>query len=399
MMAVGRLGARSAVRNPGRSVLTAGLIASASFLIIAVESFRHDPSAEGPELHSGNGGFSLLAESTAPLLQDLNTPAGRDALSAALARGAEGVVDATRFYSFRVRPGDDASCLNLYRPAEPKILGVPQAMMDRGGFVFAASTAETPAEKLNPWELLNKDMPGGAVPAIGDYNTLQWVLHLGLGDQIRVIGDRGQPVTLQIVGMLRGSLLQGELMLGEAKFIEHFPSQSGFRFFLVETGPDDAEQVAGLLERSLAEYGFDVTTTAARLASYMAVENTYLSTFQLLGGLGLLLGTFGLATVLLRNVFERRGELALMRCLGFRRSWLAWLVLAENLMLLVAGLAGGVVSALLAVAPHLAGAGAKVPLGSLAILLGLVLAAGLAAGLVGVAATLRSELLPALRAE
>jgi ABC-type antimicrobial peptide transport system permease subunit len=296
--------------------------------------------------------------------------------------------------------------LNLYRPAEPRILGVSQAMIDRGGFVFAGSIAESPEERENPWRLLDSDRGGNGaeadqqiVPAIGDYNTLTWVLQLGLGDQIQLTGDRGEPVTLQIVGMLRGSLFQGELLIGETNFVRHFPSQSGYRFFLIEAGTGIADQVATLLERNLTEYGFEVTTTAARLAGYMAVENTYLSTFQLLGGLGLLLGTFGLATVMLRNVFERRGELALMRCLGFRKSWLAWLVLSENLMLLVAGLAGGVLSALLAVAPHLAGAGAAVPVGWLALMLALVLAAGLAAGLVGVAATLRAELLPALRAE
>ena len=60
------------------------------------------------------------------------------------------------------------------------------------------------------------------------------------------------------------------------------------------------------------------------------MQNTYLSTFQSLGGLGLLLGTLGLAAVQLRNVLERRGELALLRAAGFRRRTLAALVLLEN---------------------------------------------------------------------
>ena len=76
------------------------------------------------------------------------------------------------------------------------------------------------------------------------------------------------------------------------------------------------------------------------------MENTYLSTFQALGGLGLILGSLGLAVVLLRSVWERRGELALLRALGFRRATLVWLVLAENGFLLLLGLAAGTVSAL-----------------------------------------------------
>src|SRR5918998_153023 len=71
--------------------------------------------------------------------------------------------------------------------------------------------------------------------------------------------------------------------------------------------------------RCLAQ-GLEVTPAAARLESYLAVRNMYLSTFQALGGMGLLLGTLGLAVVLLRSVWERRGELALVRALGYRRG-------------------------------------------------------------------------------
>ena len=54
-------------------------------------------------------------------------------------------------------------------------------------------------------------------------------------------------------------------------------------------------------------------STGARLAAFQEVQNTYLSIFQLLGGLGLLLGTVGLGMVVLRNALERRSELAELR--------------------------------------------------------------------------------------
>ena len=122
--------------------------------------------------------------------------------------------------------------------------------------------------------------------------------------------------------------------------------------------------------------------TAERLQSYLAVENTYLSTFQALGGLGLLLGSLGLAVVLLRSVWERRGELALLRALGFRRLTLGWLVLAENGFLLLLGLAAGTVSALVAAAPHLVRQAAATPWLSLAGVLAATVAVGLAVGAV-----------------
>src|SRR5690606_41386733 len=91
---------------------------------------------------------------------------------------------------------------------------------------------------------------------------------------------------------------------------------------------------------------------AERLADFLAVQNTYLSTFQTLGGLGLLLGTLGLGTVMLRNVLERRGELALLRAVGFRRGQVTSMVLVENAFLLLWGLSAGAISPLMAMSPH-----------------------------------------------
>ncbi len=141
---------------------------------------------------------------------------------------------------------------------------------------------------------------------------------------------------------------------------------NGYRFFLIDTRGKDAHQAAQALEGTLGDYGFDAETSAQRLAAFFAVQNTYLSTFQSLGGLGLLLGTFALAAVQLRSVLERRGELALMRAAGFRRAWLARMVMIENALLLTTGLASGIVAALVAVLPFWLAGGAAVPWASLA---------------------------------
>jgi ABC-type antimicrobial peptide transport system permease subunit len=169
--------------------------------------------------------------------------------------------------------------------------------------------------------------------------------------------------------------------------------------FLIETSLADMPAVEQVLENSLGDFGFDVTRSADRLAAFMAVQNTYLTTFQSLGGLGLLLGTFGLATVQLRNVLERRGELALLRAAGFRRARLALLVMLENAALLVGGLGVGVLAALIAILPHLLQGGAAIPWGTLTVTLSIVLLVGLAAGMSAVRATLRAPLLPSLRGE
>jgi ABC-type antimicrobial peptide transport system permease subunit len=135
------------------------------------------------------------------------------------------------------------------------------------------------------------------------------------------------------------------------------------------------------------------------LNAFNAVQNTYLGTFQMLGGLGLLLGSAGLGAVVLRNVLERRGELAAMAATGFSRERLRALVLSEHAALLVIAIMIGAVAALVAVLPALLVPGSRLPFG----LLGLTLAAVVLNGFVwtwlATVVASRGNLLAALRGE
>src|SRR6185369_16146956 len=83
---------------------------------------------------------------------------------------------------FRVRAGDDASCLNLYQPASPTIMAPTADFVASGRFSFQDSLAVTDQEKNNPWLLLDRELEDGVVPAIADANSMTYVLHLKLGD-------------------------------------------------------------------------------------------------------------------------------------------------------------------------------------------------------------------------
>lgn len=416
-----RLAVRSGARHPLRSTLTIGLMAAASFLIVAISAFRLDPPREGVALHSGDGGFALFAQTDQPIYQDLNTPDGRNELG--FDEADEKLMASTEIIGLRAQAGDDASCLNLYQPQQPRILGVPPALVKHDGFEWAGTAAKTDAERANPWLLLNTGPAADGsiktslpIPVILDANTATYSLHLkGVGSTYEITDARGQKVPLVVVGLLANSLFQGELLIGEADLLRLFPEASGQRVFLVgpkdiaaRTKPDEktatipfahGKEIEKSLDSNLGDYGFDAEPTAKRLGDFMAVQNTYLSTFQSLGGLGLLLGTLGLAVVQLRSVIERRGELALMRAFGFRRRRLAVLVLLENTTLLLGGLAAGVIAALVAILPQLIGGSASTPWLSLVATLAAVLIFGLTAGLLAVRATLRGPLIPALREE
>jgi len=377
------LGARNGARYPTRSVLSAGLVASATFVIVAVAVNRHDVGSQQPSFRSGDGGFRFIAESDLPLYRDQ------------LALDDSDLPEMT-LLPFRLQPGEDASCLNLYRPARPTLLGATPQMIERGGFAFQSSLAETDAEKTNPWLLLDRQMPDGAIPVFGDANSVMWILHLGLGQNLEWTDAQGRSQRLVIAGLLSRSIFQSQLILSEKHFLDMFPDHGGFRLFLIESASPEA---GTKLEERFTDRGFDATRTADRLAAYLVVENTYLSTFQTLGGLGLLLGTLGLAVVMVRNVLERRAELALLQAVGFRRWSISWLVLAENGFLLVLGVLMGTVTALLAVLPHLLSGLAEPPWLGLTATLLVILAVGLVAGVVAVGATLRTPLVPALRRE
>jgi ABC-type antimicrobial peptide transport system permease subunit len=169
---------------------------------------------------------------------------------------------------------------------------------------------------------------------------------------------------------------------------------------LVESPPTQASTIAARLGDAMADHGADATSTTERLAQFHRVENTYLSTFQALGGLGLVLGTIGLATVLLRNVLERRRELALLRAVGFRGSHVLTMVVAENVLLLGCGLLAGAVCAGLAIAPAIAERGGRFPVTSGgALLLFAVFMTGLVSSIVAMNAATRAPLLSSLRSE
>jgi hypothetical protein len=287
-------------------------------------------------------------------------------------------------------------------------LGVTPAMVDhfnhpdRPRFAWAESAAESPAEKANPWLLLNRkfaDTPE-AIPVILDKNTAMYSMHLFLGKGTGVVfetrDDDGHLLKFRIVGLLANSVLQGSLLISEKNFTRLFPDISGHRMFLARSALPPGKLVEAL-EGALSYQGLDAVESRARLRDLLDVQNTYLSTFQSLGALGLLLGTFGLAAVQLRSVLERRGELALMRAAGFRRWRLAKIVMIENALLLAGGLCVGLFAALLAVLPHWLAGGAEAPLVDLAIYLGIVLVVGLISGLAAVRATLRAPLVAALR--
>ena len=270
----------------------------------------------------------------------------------------------------RLKPGQDAGCNNLYKATRPTVLGVKsgfgKSADQRQGFAWA-TYADCKMAERSPWDLLQTSATGSRadpIPLILDQNTAMWSLQMygGLGEIKSFEYEKGKPLHFQVVGLLMNSVLQGKLFIGESNFETSFPRISGYRFFLIDCPQGNQQDISETLESRLGDIGMDVSDSAGVLSGMMAVQNTYLRTFQSLGGLGLLLGTVGLAISQVRSVLERKRELAVMRSMGFTRQKLMTMVMSETASLLLLGIGCGVVCAGLAVLPHAWFAGTQPPI-------------------------------------
>ena len=407
------LGVRNCARRRKRSLATLGLLACGSFLIASIGVFRLDAVKDARRRSSGTGGFALLGETTLPVVQDLNTKAGRDFFGL-----EDNTMERVGVVPLRVRDGDDASCLNLNRAQKPRLLGVkPEQLAERQAFAFEKVAGGF--RKENPWWLLKRsrrheeadqaksNRPSSYVggheaeetPAVGDAASIVWAMGKKVGDTLDYTDEHGNAFKVRLVGAVANSILQGNLLIDEDEFVARFPYENGYRMFLIDAPARDVNEISKTLSRALRDVGLELTPTPERLAAFNAVQNTYLSTFQILGGLGLVLGSVGLGVVVMRNVLERRSELALLLAVGFRRRALKWLVLSEHGALLFVGLAIGIIAAVVAVSPALFSPGTEVPYLSLVLTLAAVLISGAVWTWIATALALKGRLLDALRNE
>ncbi len=342
-----RIGLRGLRFRPARVLFVATLLSSATFVVFAVSSFaKRDTSDRTPS--GPRGGFDLFVETSGPVFDDIATPEGR--LRSGLG-DAEGPLGRTPISRFRLREGEDTSCLNLYAPTNPRLLGVEKSFRDLGRFPFAASLATTEGEKANPWTLL---MPasglGREIPAIVDANSLQYVLHKSLGDTMDILDGHGKPLRLKFVASLKETALRSEILIAEEAFETYFPQAEGYRVFLVEA-PAAEGATAQALRDAWRDRGALVSSLADRLARYYEVENTYLASFQWLGALAAALSTLTLIAVAARSVFERRAEWFVLRTSGFAPGDLRVIVASEIAALALASVSIGAIAAAIALLP------------------------------------------------
>ena len=372
-------------RRRGRSLATIALLGGGAFMVFAVSSMHEDLYASAHLRSSGTGGYSLLAESTFPLLEKPEFIAKSDTLSAA---------------AIKVRDGDDASCLNLNHSQQPGVLGVNVAeFAARKGFASEATAAGL-------WERLNVKLEDGAIPALaGDANTAMWTLKkktgIEKGDYLIYQDEGGAEVKVKLVGALpmRLSVFQGKILMSDENFTRLFPAEDGYRMLLIDAPADAIASTVQSLNRAYDRFGLDAIPPVERILEFYAVETTYLAMFLVLGGLGLAIGSVGMGVVVLRNLLERRGELAMLGALGYPHAAIIRMLYIEYGFLLFAGLGTGIMAASLAIIPSFFATNSQVNVSTQVELALLVFVVSLGCTATAILLGFRRERFDALRSE
>ena len=394
-----------------RNITLITILSIGIFIVLATGAYRVDFTRDAEKSSSGTGGYDWFITTQIGLKSDLNTPEG-------LSKTAlDDLPEGTRFVQMHRFESDDASCLNLNRVLRPSVLGLdPATFIDRQSFSFVKTMVHS---FDSPWQLLQHNMGPGRIPAIADQTVITWGLGLSVGDSIAYLNERGDTLQLILVSGLANSVFQGHLLISEENFITHFPSNSGSKVMLAdfpaikenfeteassheedETANASAynddrrvnesssqvqdvsssqvqdvsssqvqeksssqvqEETKALLEGALRNYGVELQPASDRLAMFNSVTNTYLDIFLAMGGIALLLGTIGIAILLIRSVHSRRRIFAMMQAVGIPIRQLYQIIGIEYLIILGAGISIGVVAAAVASLSGLLAAGAGVP--------------------------------------
>ncbi|MCM8540624.1 MAG: ABC transporter permease, partial [Lentisphaeraceae bacterium] len=352
---------RNLSRKSARSLGAVLLMACGTFLVLNTVARQKTLSFDASDNKSGTGGFEYFAQTSISLRYKPDTKEGQDEFGVE----AELLKD-SKVVSIRYHRGDDASCLNLNRAQQPQIYGVtPSDLSGR----FNLSDEQ--------WGLLDQELPERVIPAIGDENTVLWGLGLyaGVGSQITIKDEKGRDVKLQIVALLKNSILQGALITNRTNFDKLYPAESGYHIFMIDPPNDDLNSLKDNFKMSFEDYGITIHDSAERLRNFLKIEATYLIIFQMLGGLGLILGALGFGFIILRNVQDRQGELATLKAIGFLNKDIASNLFKEHCILLLWAVFCGTITALISWIPLLV-TNASLPLGRILTILALILLVG-----------------------
>jgi ABC-type lipoprotein release transport system permease subunit len=188
-------------------------------------------------------------------------------------------------------------------------------------------------------------------------------------------------------------------MISEENFIRHFPSVSGSNIILADAEPNQSEALKENLQEAFNQYGADIQHATERLDTFNSVTNTYLDIFMALGIIALLIGTIGIAIVIVKSIRSEKQQLAMLQALGIKRRDIISINVLSYTFLLISGIVAGAISTFFAVFPGLMNANAPVPLILLIVIISCILLNGIVWIIAGTKLSISKRFLADIRGE
>jgi len=349
------------------------LLSSGLFITLAVATNLRT-SQDLSKNSSGSGGYNLFIKTTLPILYDLQTPEGQKAYNLPV-----DLFKSVEFLQMPLHGGSDASCLNLNRVDNPAILGVDFAKLAKHKSFTFTSLAKG-INSANPWLLpagaAKQKLSANSVEAVADSNVIIWILGKKVGDSLEAIQENGDRYNLNFIGGIAPSVFQGYVLIPIKKFRKLYPSSQGSSVILVKCSKNKVTKIQKALNRGLSELGVQTELCSDRVNRFLKVENTYLTIFLVLGGLGLVIGSAGFGIVVIRNITTRKDELKIMHAVGYNNQMLVEIITIEHIYLIMAGAFSGGIAAGISAIPAQISARAPIPWETVSAILAAILLLG-----------------------
>ncbi|MCL2435276.1 MAG: FtsX-like permease family protein, partial [Lentimicrobiaceae bacterium] len=316
---------RSSILYNKKQALLSFITLACGVLIVFSVGLNRRSFADSSQIRTATGDFSLWCETSVPIYHNLQTEEGRAKL------GLSDLSKETHIIQLLKYNADDASCLNLNKVVTPNVLGIDMNELKDSDFK------------------ITQIIENSVYPALVDETVLQWSLGKKLGDTLVYMGEKGDTVRIQLVGVLQNSIFQGSILIDKSLFSEIWSEISGSEIMLLKVPDDKIDETKTLILQALNNYGVRIMTTGDRLKMFYSVTDTYLTIFLTLGGLGLLLGIFSFIIVVRKNLLAREKEIALYHSLGFNEKRIFNLLYKENVIVPLAAIITGALGSLLGV--------------------------------------------------
>ena len=379
----GRLARENAMRQPGRTMVTAAALTIGLALVTFVAVLAAGTKATIDQAISSTFAGDLIVENA----QSGGREQGIPALVAPTVRRVPGVAQVT------------AVAFTVGRPV--------------GSKENATVTAVEPASFARVYRIEWKHGSNATLLSLGSTGVLAAEGYakshrLRVGKAIVLLTPSERHVRLTVTGIVKDrARLLGNLTISRSLARAQFGQrEDAFDFVVYAPGVGNAT-VQPAVDRVLATaFPQTKSRTAAQFKKEQSEQiNTLLTLIYVLLALSVIVSLFGIVNTLVLSIYERTRELGMMRAIGTQRRQLRQMIRYESVITaLIGGLLGlviGVVGAVLTVTFALSGSGfvQSIPVGTLIVLLLVAALAGVIAAQLPARRAAKLDLLEALASE